>query len=463
MQLFIKNLAGETITVLDVDPSVTVDAIKQQLSAIGQGSGCPATLRSLLLRDGAHGDKKDGDLLSDLGLGLFMPAPAFDSGKDGGKEDGGKDGGDEDGGDEVVVRSPSQLCYLEEGEERGDTNKKAGVKTITDKPNRNEPSRSNENSNSNSNNKHSNNKHSSNTDDMDAMDDGRALSDYGIREGAEDDAATIYLATDLTNLTTTNLRPTDMTTDNDNDKDNTTHDNTAVTDDDPKDDSKSDGGSGYTGGTGLDNGNSMADTIPISADIKVGRLDNGMTYYIHRNAKPKGRVSLRLCARVGSLHEEEGENGMAHFIEHLAFEGTATYGTGDIAKYLESIGTAFGADLNARTHLLETVYTFQVPVGCGGDGGDGGGDGGGDTSLLARGLDILSQWAGGIRISEEDVNVRRREKRRKELCCMLYAVCCVLCAVCCVLCAVCCVLCAVCCMLCAVCCVLCCVLYGTAC
>ena len=121
-----------------------------------------------------------------------------------------------------------------------------------------------------------------------------------------------------------------------------------------------------------------------------------MTYYIHRNAKPKGRVSLRLCARVGSLHEEEGENGLAHFIEHLAFEGTATYGTGDIAKYLESIGTAFGADLNARTHLLETVYTFQVPVG----------DGGEDTSLLARGLDILSQWAGGIRISEEDVNVR---------------------------------------------------------
>ena len=424
MQLFIKNLAGETITVLDVDPSVTVDAIKQQLSAIGQGSGCPATLRSLLLRDGAHGDKKDGDLLSDLGLGLFMPAPAFDSGKDGGK-DSGKDGGDEDCGDEVVVRSPSQLCYLEEGEERGDTNKKAGVKTITDKPNRNEPSRSNENSNSN-------NKHSSNTDDMDAMDDGRALSDYGIREGAEDDAATIYLATNLTNPTTTNLRPTDMTTDNDSDtdKDNTTHDNTAAIDDDPKDDSKSDGGSGYTGGTGLDNGNSMADTIPISADIKVGRLDNGMTYYIHRNAKPKGRVSLRLCARVGSLHEEEGENGMAHFIEHLAFEGTATYGTGDIAKYLESIGTAFGADLNARTHLLETVYTFQVPVGCGGDGGDGGGDGGGDTSLLARGLDILSQWAGGIRISEEDVNVRRKgegEVNRYDP----TRVRCVLCVVCC--------------------------------
>ena len=380
MQLIIKNLAGETITVLDVDPSVTVDAIKQQLRAIGQGSG-----QSLLLRDGKT---KEGDLLSDPGLGLYMPAPVLDSGKDSGKDDGkddvkdgGKDGGDEDG---EGLHDGMNAC-LRAGEEQ---------------TNRNEPSRSNKNSNSN--NKHSSNK-SGTTDDMDEMDDRRALSDYGIREGAEDDAATIYLTTNRASLTTTNLRPTDMTTDNesnnndnnnenendtDNDDDNTTHDHTATADDSSKDDSKSDGDT--------DTIPIGTDTIPISADIKVGRLENGMTYYIHRNAKPKGRVSLRLCARVGSLHEEEGENGLAHFIEHLAFEGTATYGTGDIAKYLESIGTAFGADLNARTHLLETVYTFQVPVG----------DGGEDTSLLARGLDILSQWAGGIRISEEDVNVR---------------------------------------------------------
>lgn len=111
-------------------------------------------------------------------------------------------------------------------------------------------------------------------------------------------------------------------------------------------------------------------TLLVSAQIKVenskeliiGKLSNGMTYYIYPNKMPENRVSVNVLVKAGSLQEDDNQLGMAHLIEHLCFNGTEKYSRNEVVKYYQSIGLNFGGDLNAHTGFDETVYKIQLPT-----------------------------------------------------------------------------------------------------
>ena len=102
--------------------------------------------------------------------------------------------------------------------------------------------------------------------------------------------------------------------------------------------------------------------IPISEKVKIGVLDNGLTYYLRENPKPENKVEIRLVVNVGSVLEDERQLGLAHFLEHMAFNGTKSFKKNDIVSFLQSIGVEFGADLNAYTSFDETVYILPIPL-----------------------------------------------------------------------------------------------------
>ena len=101
--------------------------------------------------------------------------------------------------------------------------------------------------------------------------------------------------------------------------------------------------------------------LPLDSDVRAGQLPNGLRYYVRRNARPENRLELRLAVDVGSVLEDDDQRGLAHFVEHMAFNGTKRFAKQAIVSYLESIGMRFGADLNAYTSFDETVYTLTLP------------------------------------------------------------------------------------------------------
>ena len=101
--------------------------------------------------------------------------------------------------------------------------------------------------------------------------------------------------------------------------------------------------------------------IPMDPALKFGTLPNGMRYVIMKNATPKGEASIRLRIAAGSLHETEAQRGLAHFTEHMAFRGTTRVPDGELFKTFERLGMRMGADTNARTRELDTVYQFDLP------------------------------------------------------------------------------------------------------
>ena len=127
--------------------------------------------------------------------------------------------------------------------------------------------------------------------------------------------------------------------------------------------------------------------------VHIGILPNGLRYYVRHNVTPAARLELRLVVRAGSILEEDDQRGLAHFVEHMAFNGTTRFAKNDLVQYLESIGVRFGADLNASTSFDETVYILPVPSD--------------KPALVERAFDILQDWATGIRFdSTEVVNER---------------------------------------------------------
>ncbi len=102
--------------------------------------------------------------------------------------------------------------------------------------------------------------------------------------------------------------------------------------------------------------------IPMDDSVRTGTLSNGMKYYIRRNVKPEHRAELRLVVDAGSMEEDDDQQGLAHFNEHISFDGTGEFKKNDIINFLESSGVKFGADLNAYTSFDETVYMMQVPT-----------------------------------------------------------------------------------------------------
>ena len=106
----------------------------------------------------------------------------------------------------------------------------------------------------------------------------------------------------------------------------------------------------------------LSATLPSDPAVRVGTLSNGLRYYVRKNAKPENRAELRLVVNAGSIVEDKDQQGLAHFLEHMAFNGTKNFAKNDIVKYLESIGVRFGADLNAYTSFDETIYILPVPT-----------------------------------------------------------------------------------------------------
>ena len=139
----------------------------------------------------------------------------------------------------------------------------------------------------------------------------------------------------------------------------------------------------------------MAPAQQLSRDpkLRVGQLKNGFTYYIYPNQTPKGEAVYRLFVKSGSVNEREDQQGLAHFLEHLAFNGTHHFPGDGIVRFLESKGAKFGKDLNAHTSFNETVYMLQLPCM--------------DPLLVDSTLTILADWAGGMTIAPEEVEKER--------------------------------------------------------
>ena len=134
--------------------------------------------------------------------------------------------------------------------------------------------------------------------------------------------------------------------------------------------------------------------IPMDPKVRVGKLDNGLTYYIRQNNYPEGQANFYIAQKVGSVLEEENQRGLAHFLEHMCFNGTEKFPGNGVVKYLESIGVKFGGDLNAYTSIDETVYNIDnVPVSAAG--------------AIDSCLWILHDWAGALLLEDEDIDKER--------------------------------------------------------
>ncbi len=136
-----------------------------------------------------------------------------------------------------------------------------------------------------------------------------------------------------------------------------------------------------------------AQVMPVDPKVKIGRLSNGLTYYIRHNAKPEQRAELRLVVNAGSVLEDEDQLGLAHFMEHMNFNGTKRFPKNELVNYLQSIGVEFGADLNAYTSFDETIYILPVPVD--------------KPGLLEKGLQILEDWAHNASLDSLEIEKER--------------------------------------------------------
>jgi zinc protease len=137
----------------------------------------------------------------------------------------------------------------------------------------------------------------------------------------------------------------------------------------------------------------LDDPLPFDPAVSKGTLDNGMTWLIRENGKPEARADLRLVVKAGSVDEDEDQRGLAHFVEHMLFNGTESWEGTEIVDYLESIGARFGADLNAYTSFDETVYMQHIPTD--------------KEGLLRQGLEILGEFAWKATLSDEEIERER--------------------------------------------------------
>ena len=133
--------------------------------------------------------------------------------------------------------------------------------------------------------------------------------------------------------------------------------------------------------------------IPTDPSVRMGVLDNGLHWYVEENGRPKERATLRLAVKVGSVMEDDDQQGLAHFLEHMAFNGTENFQGNALINYMESIGMEFGAHLNAYTSFDETVYLLTVPTD--------------QVELLDTGLAVLRDQAGNMLLRDEDIEAER--------------------------------------------------------
>jgi len=133
--------------------------------------------------------------------------------------------------------------------------------------------------------------------------------------------------------------------------------------------------------------------IPVDPNIKIGKLSNGMTYYIRKNSKPENRVELRLAVNAGSVLENDDQQGLAHFCEHMCFNGTKNFPKDQLVNTIESMGIRFGADLNAYTSFDETVYMLKVPTD--------------KPELIDKGMQIIEDWSHNVTLENTEIDKER--------------------------------------------------------
>ena len=133
--------------------------------------------------------------------------------------------------------------------------------------------------------------------------------------------------------------------------------------------------------------------IPVDTSVTIGILPNGLKYYIQYNKKPEKRAELRLAVNAGSVLEDDNQKGLAHFCEHMAFNGSTHFKKNELVDYLESVGVKFGPELNAYTSFDQTVYMLQVPTD--------------KADILEKGFTVLEDWAHGLAFDSVEIDKER--------------------------------------------------------
>lgn len=148
-----------------------------------------------------------------------------------------------------------------------------------------------------------------------------------------------------------------------------------------------------TTNAGTPTGQTRTDFLPFDPNVLAGRLPNGLTFYIRKNSEPKNRAELYLVTKAGSVLENDDQQGLAHFTEHMAFNGTRDYPKNDLVDYLQKAGIKFGADLNASTTFDETIYQLPVPTD--------------SAKVFQNAFNILANWAAYQRMETKEIDAER--------------------------------------------------------
>ena len=133
--------------------------------------------------------------------------------------------------------------------------------------------------------------------------------------------------------------------------------------------------------------------LPFDLAVRTGKLANGFTYYIRHNEEPKSRVTMYLANKVGSVLEDDDQRGLAHFMEHMSFNGTTHFPKNELINYLQKAGVRFGADINAYTSFDETVYQLPLPSD--------------NPEIVKNGIEIMHDWAHGATLDPVEINKER--------------------------------------------------------
>lgn len=133
--------------------------------------------------------------------------------------------------------------------------------------------------------------------------------------------------------------------------------------------------------------------LPFDTEVRTGKLDNGFRYFIRKNVEPKDRVTMYLATKVGSVLETNEQVGLAHFLEHMNFNGLKHFPKNELVDYLQKAGVRFGSDLNAYTGFDQTVYQLPIPSD--------------DPELLKNGLQVLRDWAQDALLTPEEIDKER--------------------------------------------------------
>ena len=137
----------------------------------------------------------------------------------------------------------------------------------------------------------------------------------------------------------------------------------------------------------------LTEKVPLDKKVRYGKLDNGFTYYIRNNKKPENMIQFRLVSNAGSIMERDDQQGLAHFCEHMAFNGIKGYPHNEMIQKLQQHGVEFGRDINAYTSFDQTVYYVNMPAN--------------DPEMVKMGIEILDGWAGNILFDQKEIESER--------------------------------------------------------